>query len=366
MHHVCVYVSCTWPLWPLGSLSGPSYLVGPRSGVPHLCGSRGGVSGVSEVSWVSGFDGRVCVRGVRRFVCGGGGFGLLWPRRPGLFPVPLGLLGGGEEEGAVHLVEGGAARVFHPNGTVLPPVDAMDGAPLYPFGVGYVDDRPDDLILGTVVLLLGTLGGVGLGWGGGGGVCGGGLGGVRGFGGGDGLCRPCGGGGGGGGGVGPFGPGDRPVVAFVGRVERKLSFLGGGLGGVGLCLGGVWGGGGGRLPPPPPSSPSLTPRPPMLPHISSSPPPPRVPHLLHPSPLRGPEVARRHPYAAHHARSLPIVEASQESKAQGWVSGHDAVEGPRDTSWDPSASRQATRMGSAFGVLTTTPITWKKTKEKKN
>ena len=204
MHHVCVYVSCPWPLWPLGSLSGASYLVGPRSGVPHLCGSGWGIIGVSGVSWVSGFGGRVCVWGVRRFVCGDGGFGLLWALRPGLFPVPLGLLGGGEEEGAVHLVEGGAARVFHPNGTVLPPVDTTDGAPLYPFGVGYVDDRPDDRILGTVVLLLGTLGGVGLC--GGGGVCGGGLGGVGGFGGGDGLRRPCCGGGGGG--LGPFGPGD--------------------------------------------------------------------------------------------------------------------------------------------------------------
>ena len=105
MHHVCVYVCCPWPLWPLGSLSGPSYLVGPRSGVPHLRGFGWGVSGVSGVSWVSGFGGRVCVRGVRRFVLGGGGFGLLLALRPGLFPVPLGLLGGGEEEGAVHLIE---------------------------------------------------------------------------------------------------------------------------------------------------------------------------------------------------------------------------------------------------------------------
>ena len=78
-----------------------------------------------------------------------------------------------EEEGAAHLVEGGAARVFHPNGTVLPPVDTMDGAPLYPVGVGYVDDHRDDRIPGTVVLLLGTLGGVR--FGGGGGVSGGGL-----------------------------------------------------------------------------------------------------------------------------------------------------------------------------------------------
>ena len=129
-----------------------------------------------------------------------------------------------------------------------------------------------------------------------------------------------------GGGGWPFGPGDRPVVTFVGRVEKKLSFLGGGLGGVGLRLGG---GGLGQWwwTPPPPSSPSLTPPPPMPPHISSSSPPPRVPHLLHPSPLPGPEVARRHPYAARHARSLPIVETAQESKAQGWIPGHDAMEG---------------------------------------
>ena len=131
-----------------------------------------------------------------------------------------------------------------------------------------------------------------------------------------------------GGRFGPFGPGDRPVVAFVGRLERKLSFLGGGLGGVEIRLGG---GGLGQW--------WWTPPPPLLPltHPASTHappdlliPPPRVPHRLHPSPLRGLEVARRHPYAAHRARSLPIVETSQESKAQGWVSGHDAVvEGPQ-------------------------------------
>ena len=136
--------------------------MGPRSGVPHLRGSGWLVSGVSGVR---GFCGRVRVRGVSLFVCGGGGFGLFLAR-PGLFPVPLGLLGVGEEEGPSHFVEGGAARVFHANGTVLPPVDTTDGAPLYPGGVEYVDDRPDDRILGTVVLLLGTLGGVGLGRGG--------------------------------------------------------------------------------------------------------------------------------------------------------------------------------------------------------
>ena len=111
------------------------------------------------------------------------------------------------------------------------------------------------------------------------------------------------------------------------RLERKLSFLGGGLGGVGLRLGG--GGGLGAV---------VVDAPPILPLAHPAPthaPPhlliltPRVPHLPHPSRLRGPEVARRHPYAAHHARSLPIMETSQESKAQGWVSGHDAVEEPK-------------------------------------
>ena len=138
--------------------------MGPRNGVPRLRGSGRGVSGVT------GFGGRVLVRGVSLFVCGGGGFGFFLAR-PGLFPVPLGLLGGGEEEVPGHLVEGGAARVFHPNGTILPPVDTTDGALLYPGGVGDVGDRPDDRIAGTVVLLFGrcTLGGVGLGRGGGGG-----------------------------------------------------------------------------------------------------------------------------------------------------------------------------------------------------
>ena len=301
--------------------------MGPRSGVPHLRGSGWGVSGVSGVSWVSGFGGRICVRGVGRFVCGGGGFGLLLAHPPGLFPVPLGPLEGGEEEGPGHLVEGGAARVLHPNGTVLPPVDTTDGAPLYPGGVGYVDDRPDDRILGTVVLLLGTLGGVGLGGGGGRGLRWRSWG-VGGFGGGDGLRRPCGGGGGGR--FGPFGLGDRPVVTLVGRLERKFSFLGGRLGGGwdAASLGGAFGAV--AVDAPPPTSPSLTPPPPLLPHMcSSSPPPPRIPHLLHPSPVPGPEVAQRHPDAAKHVWSLPVVQTAQESKAQGGIPGHNATEGPQ-------------------------------------
>ena len=50
----------------------------------------------------------------------------------------------------------------------FPSLDTTDGAPLYPGGVQYVDERPHNWILGTVVLLLNTLGGVGLGRGGGG------------------------------------------------------------------------------------------------------------------------------------------------------------------------------------------------------
>ena len=314
---MCVYVSCPWPLWPLGSV--PSYLVGPRSGVPHLCGSGWGVSGVSGVSWVSGFGGRVCFRGVRRFLCAGGDLGLLWALRPGLFPVPLGLLVGGEEEGAVHLVEAGAARVLHPNGHRTSARGYHGRCPFLPLW-GRVRGRPSrrsDPRDGRPSSLHPR--GCRSWWGGGGGGCGGGLRGVAGFGGGDGLRRLCGGGrGGGGGGLGPFGPGDRPVVAFVGRLERKLSFLGGGFGGgVGAVVVDA---------PPPPLSPR--PHPCSTTSRHPPPPPPRVPHLQHPSPLRGPEVARRHPYAAHHARSLPIVETSQESKAHPWVPGHDAVEGP--------------------------------------
>ena len=349
---MCVYVSCPWPLWPLGSLSGPSYLVGPRSGVPHLCGSGWGVSGVS---WVSGFGGRVCVRGVRRFVCGHGGFGLLLALfLLGLFAVPLGLLRGGEEEGAVHLVEGGAARVFHPNGTVLPPVDTTDGAPLYPFGVGYVDDLPDDWILGTVVLLLGTLGGVGLGGGGGGGVVVAVLGGLVGLGAGTAFVRRAvvvvvGG-------FRPFGPGDRPVVAFVGTTRKKTFVSWGRVGGG---LGFAWGGGGWAVvvdASPPSSSPSLTPPPPMFPsHLLIL--PPRVPHLLHPSPLCGLQVAdaTRTPLTTREVSQSwrPRKRARPKGGSRATMRWRD----PRGTSWDSLASRQATRMGLAFVELTTTSIT---------
>ena len=145
--------------------------MGPRDGVPHLRVSGWGVSGVS------GFGDRVRIRGVSLFFCGGRGVGLFLAP-PGLFPVPLGLLGGGAEEVPSHLVEGSATRVFHPNGTNLLPMDTADGALLYPGGVGDVGNRLDNRIVGTVVLLLGrctpNLGGDGLGRGG---LGGGGLGG---------------------------------------------------------------------------------------------------------------------------------------------------------------------------------------------
>ena len=229
-----------------------------------------------------------------------------------------------------HLVEGGAARVFHQNGTVFPPVDTTDGAPLYPGGVGYVDDRPDDRILGTVVLLLGTLGGVALGCGGGGGFAVAVLGGLVGLGAGTAFVgRAVVGVGGGGWGL--LGRGIAPSSLSSDDSKENFRFLGAGWGGgVGMRL--RFGGGFGAVvvdaPPSPPSTPSLTPPPPMLPHISSSSPPPHTP-LMHPRALPATEVARRHPDATNHACSLPVVETAQESKAQGWIPGHNAVEGPQ-------------------------------------
>ena len=247
----------------------PSHLMGPRNGVPHLCGSGWGVSGVSE------FGGRGRVRGINLFVCGGGGFGSFLAR-PGLFQVPLGLLGGGEEEVPGHIAEDGAAWVFHPNGTMLPPVDTTDGALVYPGGVGDVADRHNERIAGTVVLLLGRstvwgrrsssgLGGWAVAI----------LGGLVGLG----VAAAFVGCAGGGGGFGLFATGDPRVDALRAGLEGEpffLMFFLGGLGGFGLRLG--WGGFGMVVvdapPSPPPSPSSLTPPPRMLPHNPSSPPPP--------------------------------------------------------------------------------------------
>ena len=50
---------------------------------------------------------------------------------------------------------------------------------------------------------------------------------------------------------------------------------------------------------------------------------------MHPSPLSGPEVARRHPNAAQDTRRVTVVETAPESKAQRWIPGHDMVYGPQ-------------------------------------
>ena len=132
---------------PLGPHAGPTTSWDPIVGSHIFAGPDGGLVG-SMVGF--GFGGLVS-----SFV-GAGGLGFLLPDRAS--SRYRGLPGSGEEEGPGHLVEGGAARVFHLDGTILLSADTMDAAPLYPGGVGYVDDRPDDRILGTVVLLLGTLG----------------------------------------------------------------------------------------------------------------------------------------------------------------------------------------------------------------
>ena len=119
---------------PLGPYAGPHTSWDPVMASHVFVGPDGGLAGL--VGSVVGFG----FRGLVSSFVGAGVWAFL--ARPGLVPVPLGLLGGGEEEGAGHLVEGGAARVFHPNGTILPPVDTTDGAPLYPGGVGLLDDRP--------------------------------------------------------------------------------------------------------------------------------------------------------------------------------------------------------------------------------
>ena len=146
-----------------------------------------------------------------------------------------------------------------------------------------------------------------------GGGCGGGLGGVGGFGGGGGLRRPCVGGGGGGGGLGLSGRGIAPSSLLSDDSKEHFRFLRAGWGGLGFSWGGVFG----AVvmdPSPPPLLPLAHPAPThALPHLLIL--PRRVPHLLHPSPLCGPEVARRHPYVTHHGRSLPIADTAQEIKA---------------------------------------------------
>ena len=272
--------------------------------------------------------------------------------------MPLGLLEGGEEEGPGHLVEGGAARVFHPNSTVLPPVETTDGAPLYPGGVGYVDDHPDDRILGTVVLLLGTLGGVSLG--GGGGVAVAVLGGLVGLGAGMAFVGRAvvvvGGG--------VFWAGGSPR-RHSRRLERKFSFLRGRLGG-GWDAASLGGGGVGAVvvdaPPSPPSSPSLTPPPPMLPHISSSSPP-----AYPTSCIRAHSLGRKWRDDTQMPLTTRTVSQSwrprKRARPRGGSRATVRYMAPKDTSWDSSASRQATQMGLAFVALAMTSMIRKKNKK---
>ena len=161
---------------PLGPYPGPHTSWDPVVGSHIFAGRDGGLVGlVGFVGLVVGF----AFGGLVSSFFGAGGLDFFLPARASSrYRSASSRVG---KRRGWSLVQGDAARVFHPNGTVLPSLDTTDGALLYPCGVGYVDDRPDDRILGTVVLLLGTLGGVGLGWGGGG-VGGGCLGGLVGLG----------------------------------------------------------------------------------------------------------------------------------------------------------------------------------------
>ena len=169
---------------PLVPYPGPHTSWDPVVGSHTFAGADGGLVGlVGLVGSVVGFalgglDSSFVGAGVWAFSCPPGPL-------PGTALPPRGWGKGGSGTPRT----GWCARVFHPNGTVLPPMDTANGALLYPGGVRDVDDRPEDRIHGAVV----RLGGVNLGW------RRGGAGrwrfsGVGGFGGGDGLRRPCGGG----------------------------------------------------------------------------------------------------------------------------------------------------------------------------
>ena len=197
-----------------------------------------------------------------------------------------------------------------------------------------------------------------------GGVCGGGLGWVGGFGGGDGLHRPCGGGGGGEG-LGLLGRGIAPSSLASDDSKENFRFSGASWGGLGFAWGGggVWGGGGGH-PPPPPASPSLTPPPPMLPHISSSSPPPAYPTSC----IRAHSLGRKWRGATHTPLTTRAVSQSRRPRKRARPGGGSRATmrwtAPKGTSWEPSASGQATQMGVAFVALTTTSMTYKKMNKK--
>ena len=251
--------------------------------------------------------------------------------------------------------------MFHPNGTVLPPVDTTDGAPLYPVGVEYVDDRPDDRILGTVVLLLGTLGGVGLG-GGGGVLALAVLGGLVGLGAGTafvGRAVVVGGGGG----LGFLGRGIAPSSLSSDDSKENFRFLGAGWGGLGFA----WGGGRWwwtptpRPPPPPPRSHRPLPCSPTSPHPT---PPPAYPTSC----IRAHSLGWK--WRGDTKTPLTTREVSQSWRPRKRARprcGSGATmrwRAPKGTAWEPSASRQATQRGLAFVALTTTSMTCKKNDKK--
>ena len=143
---------------PLGPHVGPHTSWDPVVGSHIFAGPDGRLVGlVGLVGSVVGFR----FGGLDSSFVGAGGLGFFLPDRASS-QYRSASSGGGEEEGLGHLIDCGVARVFHPDGTIFPSVDTTDDFPLYPGWVGYVDDRPGDQILGMVVLLLGTLGGVGL------------------------------------------------------------------------------------------------------------------------------------------------------------------------------------------------------------
>ena len=164
----------------------------------------------------------------------------------------------------------------------------------------------------------------------------------------------------GGGGLGLLGRGIAPSSLSLDDSKENFRFLGAGWGGLGFAWGGgVWGGGGGRLPPSPPSSPSLTLPPPMLPPISSSSPP-----AYPTSCIRAHSLGRKWRCATHTPLTTREVSQSwrpcKRARPRGGSRATMRCGAPKGTSWEPSASRRATRMGLAFVALTTMSMTCKK------
>ena len=165
-------------------------------------------------------------------------------------------------------------------------------------------------------------------------------------------------GGGGGGGFGLLGRGIAPSLSSDDSKENFRFGLAG-WGGLGFA----WGGGFGTVvvdaPPPPRSFPPLPLAHPAPTHVP--------PHLLTPPPAYPTSCIRAHS-AGRKWRGATHIPLTTREVSQSWrprkrarpKGGSRATMRPRDpkgTYWDPSASRQATRMGLAFVALTTTSIT---------